>query len=83
MLQKVLKIGNSLGVTFPKKFVVENKIKPGSVVSNSPSDGSITFSTHVPKSTKYEQISDKEFLGLIKEVEARYGNALDELANLE
>jgi antitoxin component of MazEF toxin-antitoxin module len=83
MLHKVLKIGNSYGVTFPRDFVVRNKIKAGISVDSNGSNGSITFSTKIPKVTKYEAISDKEFLETLKEVESKYGKALDQLANLK
>jgi len=83
MLQKVLKIGNSLGTTFPKSFVDKNKIKAGMQISVSDSNESITYSTKVPKPTKYEEVSDKEFLETMKEVETKYGKALDDLANLQ
>ena len=83
MLHKVLKIGNSYGVTFPRDFVVRNKIKAGIDVDSSGANGSITFSTKLPHDTKYEAISDKEFIDLVKEVETRYGSMLDELAHLE
>lgn len=82
MLQKVLKIGNSLGTTFPKSFVDRNKIKPGMQINVNDSNGSITYSTKIPKPTEYENVSDKEFLKIVKEVELKYGKALDELANL-
>jgi len=83
MLQSVLQIGNSLGATFPKSFVVKNKITKNSKISVTHSDGSVTYSSHLPKSTQYEAISDKQLDESIREVEARYGNALDELAKLQ
>lgn len=83
MLHKVLKIGNSYGVTFPKEFVQRNKIRAGAEVSSDGSNGSITFSTKIPKTTHYETMSDKEFFDLVKEVETRYGDVLEELAHLE
>lgn len=83
MLQKILKIGNSLGVTLPQDFVSKYKIEPGSKIERVQNNGSITYSTRLPRTTKYEAISDSEFLSCIKEVESRYKNALDELANLE
>jgi antitoxin component of MazEF toxin-antitoxin module len=52
MLQKVIKIGNSYGATFPREFVVRNKIKPGAKVEVTDSNGSITFSTKISKATK-------------------------------
>lgn len=82
MLQNVLKVGNSLGATFPKDFVVKNKIKAGSKIEVVHSNGSIVYSTHISKPTQYEIVSDKEFLKAVKEVELHYGKALDELANL-
>lgn len=82
-MQKVLKIGNSLGATFPVSFVAKNKIKAGAKLAITHSNGSITFTTNAPEATKYEAISDKEFFDLVKEVESRYGNVLEELAHLE
>jgi len=81
-LQKVLKIGNSLGVTLPREFVVKNEIKDGAEISVIHSNGTITYSPKIPKSTEYETVSDKEFFKLVKEVDVKYGRALSELANL-
>lgn len=83
MLQSVVQIGNSLGVTFPRDFVIKNKITKNSKISATHSNGSITYSSHLPKSTQYEAISDKQLDEAIREVEARYGNALDKLAKLQ
>jgi putative addiction module antidote len=82
MLQKVLKIGNSLGVTLPKDYVKKNHIKSGSRISVVHSNGSITYSNHVSEPTKYEAIADKEFLDIVKEVDSKYKTALDDLAKL-
>ena len=83
MLQKVLKIGNSLGVTLPRDFVVKNKIKDGAEISVVHSNGMITFSPKIPKSTKYEVVSNKDFFDLVKKVETKYGDVLEELAHLK
>ena len=82
-MPKALKIGNSIGATFPSDFVAKNKIKAGSDLTITHSNGSITFDTKKPNVTKYEAIFDNEFIDLVKEVENRYGDLLDELANLE
>lgn len=82
-MPKALRIGNSLGATFPSYFVAKNKIKAGSDLVITHSNGSITFDTKKPNTTKYEAISDNEFITLVKEVETRYGDMLDELAHLE
>ena len=83
MLQSVVQIGNSLGVTLPKNFVVNNKITKNSKISVTHNNGSITYSSRLPKSTQYEAISDRQLDEAIREVEARYGNALDALAKLQ
>jgi antitoxin component of MazEF toxin-antitoxin module len=82
MLQKVLKIGNSLGVTLPREFVVKNKIRDGIEISVVHSNGTITFSPKIPKNTNYKTVSDKEFFKLAREVDKKYTNALDELSKL-
>lgn len=78
----VIKVGNSLGVTLPKEFVVKNKVKKGSKITVVHSKGSITFSVNKPKKTEYDTVTDKDFLATIQEVELQYGTALDKLANL-
>jgi antitoxin component of MazEF toxin-antitoxin module len=83
MVKNVIQIGNSLGVILPSDFVSKNKLKSGAKISVSHSNGSIVFSTLIPKVSELEPISDKEFLELIKDVESRYGQALDELAKLQ
>lgn len=82
MLQKVLKIGNSLGVTLPREFVVKNRIQDGAQISVVHSNGTITFSPNIPKNTIYETASDKEFFKIAMDVDSKYSEALDELANL-
>ena len=82
MLQSVIKIGNSLGTTLPRDFVVKNKIKAGSKIKVDHTNGSITYSANTSTPTEYETVSDKEFLKAVEDVELRYGKALDELANL-
>lgn len=83
MLQSVVQIGNSLGVTLPKDFVTKNKVTKLSKISVTHTNGSITYSTRIPKFTRYETTPDKEWFDLIKEVEKRYGHALEELAQLQ
>jgi putative addiction module antidote len=82
MLQKVLKIGNSLGVTLPKEFTIKNKIKSGSKIAVVHSNGEITFSPKIPKNTEYEIVDDKEFFKIANEVDKKYSKALSKLANL-
>ena len=81
-IQTVFKAGNSNVVAIPSSVAKELGIKPGKKVAVTHSSDSITFSTRIPKTSRYETIADKEFVDLIKEVESRYGSALEELANL-
>lgn len=74
MIRSVVTIGNSLGVTLPKDFVEKNKITKGTKIS---------ISAQIAQPTTYEAIPDAEFAQLIKDVESRYGKALDELAILQ
>lgn len=83
MSQTVIQIGNSLGVTLPKEFVKKHDLKKGSLVSVAHSNGSITFSSHIPLPSSYEPISDPDLNAAIREVELRYGEALDQLAKLQ
>lgn len=83
MLKNILKVGNSLGVTFPKSFVEEHNLKQGDKVAITQQNGVITYSSKIPKETKYQNASDKEFIKLLKEVEFEYGDVLDKLANLK
>jgi len=81
MLQSVLKIGNSYGATFPRDFVVKNKIKVGSKIEVVHSNGSITYSANAPKITKYKTLPDKEFKKWLGDVLKEDAEILDELAN--
>ncbi len=75
MVQKVINIGNSLGITLPNDYVKEYKIKKGQ---------KINFNLSLPTPpASYEFITDLELQESIKEVEAQYGPALDELAKLQ
>lgn len=81
MLQKILKIGNSFGVTLPRDFVTNNKIKKGELINVTQNKDTLVFSTQISAPTKYEEITDKELIGLLKEVEEEYKDVLDELAD--
>lgn len=81
-IQKVFKAGNSNVVAIPKNIARDLGIKPGQKVAVTHGVDSITISTKIPKTTKYEFVKDKEFFDLIEEVESQYKNALDELADL-
>lgn len=82
MTRTVLKVGNSLGVTFPESFVSEHKLKAGDKVAITKQNGVITYSATLPIETEYETVTDKTFFDLVKEVDLKYKKTLDELANL-
>ena len=83
MTQTVIQIGNSLGVTLPADFIRKNKIRKGSKMAIQTNNDHINLSAKVPKTTQYQAASDHEWFELVKEVEVRYGNALEELAKLQ
>ena len=82
LVKRVITVGNSLGVTFPKEFVRQNRLKPGSEIMAQATDGEIKFSVHKPKASTYKAVTDKEFVKLIKDIESQYGEALEKLAKL-
>ncbi|EKE05710.1 MAG: hypothetical protein ACD_19C00182G0038 [uncultured bacterium] len=82
-IKNVLKVGNSLGVTFPKSFVDEHNLKQGDKVAITQQNGVITYSPKIPNETKYQNILDEEFMNLLKDVEFEYSDVLDKLANIE
>ncbi|MEK7497542.1 MAG: AbrB/MazE/SpoVT family DNA-binding domain-containing protein [Patescibacteria group bacterium] len=81
MLQSVLKIGNSYGATFPRDFVVKNKIKAGSKIKVVHSNGEITYSANVPKAVKHTVLPNKEFKKWLSGVLKEDAGILDELAD--
>lgn len=81
-LNTVLKVGNSVGATFPKVFVDEHNIKPGDKIAITHLNGSITYSVNIPKETEYETPTDDEFFKIAKKVDLKYSKALNELSKL-
>ena len=65
LIRRVVTIGNSLGVTFPKEFVKKNRIKAGTSVVAEIVDGEIKFLTQPKKASTYQPVSDQEFMILI------------------
>lgn len=82
MIKNVLKVGNSLGATFPKVFVDEHNIKPGDKIAITHLNGSVTYSVNIPKETVYETLPDDEFFKIAKKVDSKYSKALNELSKL-
>ncbi|MEK7164000.1 MAG: hypothetical protein AAB768_02545 [Patescibacteria group bacterium] len=83
MLKTVAQIGNSLGGIFPSEFIRRNNLKKGSKMAITHSNGSITFATKLPSQTVYDVAGNQEWLELLKEVESKYGKALETLAKLQ
>lgn len=81
-IKKVLKVGNSLGVTFPKSFVDTHKLKQGDKISITHTNGSLIYSVNIPNETEYQTVNDEEFFRIVKKVDLKYKKALDELAIL-
>ena len=82
MIKNVLKVGNSLGVTFPKVFVDEHNIKPGDKIAITHVNGTVTYSVNIPKETVHETLPDDDFFKIVKKVDLKYSKALSELSKL-
>lgn len=80
--QKIIKVGNSLAVTLPRSFAKQYRLQAGSPVFSKSIDDEIHYSVKKPQVTEYKEISDQEFIELLKDVESRYKNVLQKLANL-
>lgn len=80
--QRIIKVGNSLAVTLPRQFAKQHQLKAGAPVFSKAVDGEIQYSIREPAASAYHEIDDQEFVRIIKNVEARYGNVLQKLASL-
>ena len=82
MKQKVIQIGNSLGVVIPMEIARQTGLRQGSsiFIEKDPSGNKITISDQ-------EKIFDSsvtpEFLSIVERVNLRYGRAFKKLANLK
>ena len=77
--QKIIQIGNSIGMTFPKSFTQRSSLSAGQTVTvtESPDGTVLTISTHgaTPSSVT------PRFLTLLEKVNKQYGEALQKLAS--
>mgnify|MGYP001589155795 CR=1 FL=1 len=81
MLQKILQVGNSYAITIPKDFVRETKLKAGQKVRVNIDIDSVTLSVQpAMKSSVQKGSLTPEFLSWLKKFNARYKDALRELA---
>lgn len=81
MEQKVIKVGNSLGVIIPKTFAAQMRLQRGSIVFIEPDQTSTSFLVTKEKKSQLSSITP-EFLRIIEKVNQRYGSALRKLANM-
>ncbi len=81
MTQKVIKIGNSLGVTIPTRVKDSLDIREGDevLVEESPYDSSVIVRK---EGENFSSITPK-FMEIVKNVNNRYKEALQRLANEE
>lgn len=76
--QTIIKVGNSLAVTLPKKFVDSRKIKAGQKVYVE-ADSDVDF-VHITTKSTGEHSLTPEFYDWLKKFNSKYKNALTELA---
>lgn len=79
MEQKIIRIGNSIGITLPKKITDKLGLKPGNKVNveKDPSGDDIIIS----KSGNKASSITPGFLNVLNRVNKRYQKALQKLAN--
>lgn len=80
MLQKIIQVGNSLAVTIPRGFANQVGIKPGQkvMVDEDVKSGVLTVQSAKPRAVTGSLTP--EFLQWLKKFNARYKDALTELA---
>ena len=79
MKQRVIQIGNSTGVTIPKKILKETGLKNGSFVYvEKDPNGKTIYITQ--KERIFNSSITPDFLGVLEKVNKRYGPALRRLA---
>lgn len=81
MLQKIIQVGNSYAITIPKDFVREAKLKSGQKMRVDVDIDSETLSVQPMERPSLQKGSlTPEFLSWLKKFNARYKDALKELA---
>ncbi|OGD63579.1 hypothetical protein A2160_01755 [Candidatus Beckwithbacteria bacterium RBG_13_42_9] len=78
MLQKIIKVGNSLAVTLPKYFVTERRLKAGDNVFVE-ADAKIDLLQVRTKANIFPSLTT-EFKGWLDQVTNRYSSTIKELA---
>lgn len=82
MEQKIIKIGNSLGVIIPQKILNKTGLKPGSPVIIEEGKIEGTLIVREKGSSEYSTTSlTPEFQEAVQRVHKKYGEALKELAD--
>lgn len=82
LVRRVVTIGNSLGVTFPREFVKKNRIKAGTSVVAKAFDGEIKFWVDKEAMRGQREATDAEVAKKFQELEKRYGKLYDDLARI-
>ena len=80
MLQKVIKIGNSAGVTISQALRKKLGINPGSEVIVEEGVGGSSINIRKKGSKAYSSSITPEFVEMVKRINKRYGPAFKELA---
>lgn len=81
MLQKIIQVGNSYAVTIPKDFVREAKLKSGQAIRVETDVDLATLTVQPLRVSRMQKGNlTPEFLSWLKKFNARYKDALKELA---
>ncbi len=82
MKQKVIQIGNSVGVVIPKKYLRETGLREGSwiYVEKDPNGKTLMISQD---QEVFTSSITPEFLKTLKKINQKYRGAFEELANIK
>ncbi len=78
-MQKVIQVGNSLGIVIPKELAKKSGLKAGSnvYIQKDPNGPSIVINS---KSRVFDSSITPDFLRIVSGINKKYGPALKELA---
>ena len=82
MKQKVIQIGNSLGVIIPREYIREVGLREGSQVYIEKDPNGKTLMVSQSEDVFTSSITP-EFLKTLKNINKRYKNTFEELANIK
>lgn len=79
MLQKIIRVGNSLAITIPKDFARQINLRAGEMIAVETDISSKTLLVK-PKKEAYKTSLTPEFFDWLSRISTKYEKAIEELA---